>query len=169
MGITSVEARAIERKLITMQTAVDKLASLRSVDLHTVAESPGIHVAVERNLSLLDDLARGVSGLVSALGSRPPHSGEDLFLAATRAGVIDAAVAASLTPPAGAFHVQVQVCMDSEPETVAQIVATAEAAYAEFVRQVADWTGANSEASGSRSRHPVAPDPKGESCEHCPT
>jgi uncharacterized protein YutE (UPF0331/DUF86 family) len=65
-----------------------------------------------------------------------PETGAAAFGAAERAGVIDARVAASLTPPDGPHHVLVQLYLDTEPERVAAVVSAAVSGYQQYVRQV---------------------------------
>lgn len=138
-----VDHKAVENRLVTMRKSVGQLSAPGPLDRERLARSPESGMVVERVLALLADLAFEVNREVAAvvLGERPPTAAAALG-AAVRAGLIDAELAAALTPADGPHHIQVQLYLDTEPELVAGVVAAAAAGYQEYVSQVAAWTAA---------------------------
>lgn len=99
-------------------------------------------MTVERVLALLAELASDVNRLVAmAVLNETPDTESTAFAAAERAGLIDARVAADLSPQDGPHYVLVQLHLDTEPERVAAVVSATVGGYAEYVRQVTAWTG----------------------------
>ena len=137
-----LDREAVENRLLTMRKSVGQLGAPGPLDRGRLARDPASGLVVERVLALLANLAFEVNCQVAAvvLGEKP-ETGAAALGAAERAGVIDAGLAAALTPPGGPHHVLVQLYLDTEPERVAAVVSAATAAYAEYVRQVAGWTG----------------------------
>ena len=133
----------MENRLVTMGRSVGQLGAPGPLDPGRLARDPASGLVVERVLALLADLAFEVNRQVAAavLGETP-ETGAAAFGAAERAGVIDARVAAALTPPDGPHHVLVQLYLDTEPERVAGVVSAAVTAYREYVSQVTRWTAA---------------------------
>ena len=142
----TVDRAAIGHRLITMRKSVVQLDSLGRLDSARLADDPGTGLAVERVLSLLNDLAYAINRHVceGVLGEAPPRTPAASFGAAERAGLIDAELANALAPEDGPHHVLVQLCLDAEPEEVAAVVSAARAGYREYVRQVTDWISASS-------------------------
>ena len=138
-----LDRQAVENRLVTMVKSVGQLGAPGPLDRGRLARDPASGLVVERVLALLADLAFEVNRLVAAavLGETP-ETGAAAFGAAERAGMIDAQVAAALTPPDGPHHVLVQLYLDTEPEQVAGVVSAAVAAYREYVSQVTRWTAA---------------------------
>jgi len=138
-----LDLRAVENRLVTMRKAVRQLRAPGPLDPGRLACDPASGLVVERVLALLADLAFDVNRQVAAavLGETPDSCAAAVG-AAERAGVIDARVAAELTPRDGPFHVLVQLYLDTEPERVAPVVSAAVAGYAEYVRQVTGWAAA---------------------------
>src|SRR5579863_7068070 len=127
----------MENRLGTMRKSVGQLAAPGPLDRERLACDPAAGVVVERVLALLDDLAFEINRQVAAavLGETPATAAA-AFEAAARAGLIDARLAAALTPPDGPYHVLVQLYLDAEPERVAGLVSAAVAAYGEYIRRV---------------------------------
>lgn len=108
-GVPGPVSERIENKLRTMQLSVDKLAALGAVGPDRLASEPAIGLAIERNLSLLLDLAMDIG---TSLPTR-------------------------LCPEEGPYHVQVQLCLDTEPERVAGLVRSAVEVYGDYLRRMA--------------------------------
>ena len=138
-----LDRQAVENRLVTMVKSVGQLGAPGPLDRERLARDPASGLVVERVLALLADLAFEVNRQVAAavLGETP-ETGAAAFGAAERAGVIDARVAAALTPPDGPHHILVQLYLDTEPERVAAVVSAAVTAYQEYVSQVTRWTAA---------------------------
>lgn len=131
---------AIMRKLITMETSAHKVTSHRTAGLEHAYEKPAIYVAVERNLSLLEDLARDVALLVAGL---PVHRGdrqaEAPIEAAVACGALEPSMVRRLSPAAGPYHIQMQFCMDTDPQLIPDLLEDALATYNDFVAQIIGW------------------------------
>jgi uncharacterized protein YutE (UPF0331/DUF86 family) len=124
----------VERKLATMRLSLEHLGSPGPVDRDLLESDPAIGLVVERTLALLADLALAINNHVAgALLGEVPQTAAASFDAVRKAGLIDADLVAALTPPDGPHHLLVQLCLDSEPEQVAAIVASALSGYAEYV------------------------------------
>lgn len=97
-------------------------------------------MAAERILTLLVDLAFAINShvAVAELG-RAPDSYQASFALATEAGLINADLAAALTPSAGLRNVLVHGYLDVDPTQVALAIPLALQHYREFVGQVAGW------------------------------
>ncbi|GAA1838275.1 hypothetical protein GCM10009836_16510 [Pseudonocardia ailaonensis] len=131
---------SVDHRLLTMRRAVRQLGDLGAVDPARLEES-ATGLAVERLLALLAELALAVNTTVcEARTGEVPRTLEQSFHAAAGAGLIDADLAAALTPKEGPHHLLVQLCLDSEPEKVGGIVAAAASSYDEYVRRVDAWT-----------------------------
>ena len=140
---------AVKNRLVTMDRSVRQLSAPGPLDPGRLARDPASGLVVERVLALLGDLAFEVNReVVAAILGETPETAAAAFGAAGRAGIIDAALAAALTPPDGPHHVLVQLYLDTEPERVAGVVSAAVAGYQEYVRQVARWTAAQVSAAG---------------------
>lgn len=148
-----LDREAVEKRLVTMRKSVGQLSAPGPLDAGRLARDPVSGLVVERVLALLADLAFEVNRQVAAavLGETP-DGGAAAFGAAVRAGVIDAGLAADLTPPDGPHHLLVQLFLDSEPERVAGVVTDAVAAYREYVRQVTAALGAPAGCHASADR-----------------
>jgi uncharacterized protein YutE (UPF0331/DUF86 family) len=152
-----LDPSSVEHRLITMRKAIGHLDSVGPVDTARLDSDPATGLVVERNLSLLLDLAFAINSHVSAavLGEAPQTSAAS-FAAAARAGLIDTELATALAPPEGPHHVLVQLSLDSEPGEVAAVVSVALSGYTEYMRQVARWAAtqgvAHLHSSGSRGQ-----------------
>lgn len=138
--MTPTQLAAVRRKLITMETSVHKVSSHAAAGLDRARGAPGIHVAVERNLWLLDDLARDVSLLVACM---PAHRGDRHggapFEAAVACGALGPSMVRRLSPNAGPHHLQMQFCMDTDPHLIPSLLDDAVSAYRDFVEQISGW------------------------------
>ena len=132
-----LDADPVERRLVTMRRSVGQLAALGPVGRGRLASDPACGLVIERVLALLAELAAEINVEVAeaVLGERPRTPGACLE-AAERAGMIDARLAAALTPPDGPHHVLVQLYLDTEPDQVAAVVSAAVSCYRQYVRQV---------------------------------
>ena len=141
--VDGLDRCAVENRLVTMRKSVGQLSAPGPLDPGRLARDPASGVVVERVLALLADMAFELNCqvAVAVLGEKP-NSAAAAVGAAERAGVIDAELAAALTPPDGPHHVLVQLYLDTEPELVAGVVAAAVAGYGEYIRQVSAWISA---------------------------
>lgn len=130
----------VENKLISMRLSVNNLASLGAVSLERLKHEPAITLVIERNLSLLFDLTDEINTHIASIAAGGASASS--LQAVVEAGVIDASTAAGLAPSEGPYHFQAQLCMDTEPELLAGIVASAVSAYREYIRQITNLTAA---------------------------
>lgn len=127
-----------------MRRSVGQLGALGPVGRGRLDRDPAAGLVIERVLALLAGLAFEINCLVAAACGDTLRTPVAAAGAAARAGLIDERLAAALTPPDGPYHVQVQLYLDTEPESVAGVVSAAVACYREYVGQVTRWTEAQS-------------------------
>lgn len=126
-----------------MRKSIDWLDAAGPLDAARLAGDPTIGLVVERILALLDGVAFAInSHVASAVLGETPGSPASSLEAARRTGLIRDRTARDLAPADGPPHVLLQLCLDSDPDEVAAIVATALAGYRDYVRQVTCWTAA---------------------------
>jgi uncharacterized protein YutE (UPF0331/DUF86 family) len=146
-----LDPRAVENRLVTIRKSVGQLAAPGPLDPERLDRDPAVGVVVERALALLADLAFEINRQVAAAAlEETPATAAAAFGAAARAGLIDARLAAALTPPDGPHHVLVQLYLDTEPERVAGLVSAATAGFREYVRQVAAWLAGDAEGQARK-------------------
>ena len=91
----------MENRLVTMVKSVRQPRAPVHWTGGRLASDPASGLVVERILALLADLAFEVNRQAAAVLGKMPGTGAAAFGAAERDGVIDAQVAAALTPPDG--------------------------------------------------------------------
>src|SRR6266496_736711 len=136
-----LNCESIEHRLITIRKSLERLEAAGPVGSERLADDPAAGLVIERILALLADVAGVINSHVSTVVlGEVPQTPAASFGKVAAAGLIEPELANLLAPPAGLHHVQLQLCLDINPDRVRAIVTSALAGYNEYVRQVSRWT-----------------------------
>ncbi|MBY8860973.1 hypothetical protein K7711_31170 [Nocardia sp. CA2R105] len=137
---TFSKQESVANKLITMRKSIGQLESLGPVNGVRLESIPQIGLVAERILTLLHDLAFEINTqTAAAFLSDSPHTATAAFRAATKAGVIDAALTARFTSADEPHHTRFQLCLDIDPADAAKIACDGLSAYGQYTEQVSCW------------------------------
>ncbi|MFT4262938.1 MAG: hypothetical protein QM572_06135 [Nocardioides sp.] len=137
MPTVRTDREVIENRLVTVRRTVDCLGALGAVSVQRLADQPSIGLVIERDLWLIRDMASAIDVTIASMRGYPRSAG--VYDATVRAGVIDDALAARLEPADGPHHVLLQLCLDTEPGEVEDVVSSAVSAFREYARLATEW------------------------------
>lgn len=130
----------VNRRLITMRRAVEKLEEIGPLEPAVLESNPPLGLVVERVLWLLADQVGGINTLVTtSLTGLVPRTAAESFDAVVEAGMIDGELTPILAPAEGPNNVLMQLCLDTAPEEVASVVSAALSGYKKYIEQVTRW------------------------------
>lgn len=133
--MTDVDRDVVIRRLLTMRTLLDHLATL---DAATPAALAGVRLQVERVLTQLVNLAAEINAHVAVtVLNRPPEDYREGFDRLAQAGFLDKETAAALKPSVGLRNILTHEYVRVDLELVAEAVPHALSGYRAYVTRVA--------------------------------
>lgn len=136
----ALDWRSIRPKLRKIDGLLDTLRGFGALDGDRLRAEEPTALATERILTLIVELAFAVNSHVAvARLQRAPDSYAESFALAVKAGLIDADLAARLSPSAAMRNVLVHMYLEVDYDRVADAVPLTLEWYGEYVRQVAAW------------------------------
>jgi uncharacterized protein YutE (UPF0331/DUF86 family) len=137
----------VERRLAHQRELLGELRKLLPITADDLRTQAVTRAAIERMMQAVVDLALDInSHLASAVLLEAPATGRESFDLMVRAGVLTAELSDGLKPAVGFRNILVHLYADIDVTLVADAAPAFERTFSEYVRAVAVWLLANSDA-----------------------